>query len=81
MKLATLRDGTRDGTLIVVRRDGKKYAPASDIAPNLQVALDNWEEAEPKLLRLAEKLEEGTLAGSELDVTKLDAPLPRAYEW
>lgn len=81
MKLATLRDGTRDGTLIVVRGDGEAYAPATAVAPNLQVALDNWELAEPKLKAIAEKLDNGALGGSSLDVTKLQAPLPRAYEW
>jgi fumarylacetoacetate (FAA) hydrolase len=81
MKLATLRDGTRDGTLVVVRRDGQVYVPATDVAPNLQSALDNWEVAEPALRALAQRLEEGELSGTPVDVAKLHAPLPRAYEW
>lgn len=81
MKLATLRDGTRDGKLIVVRRDGQVFTPATGIAPNLQAALDDWEKAEPGLRALAEKLESGAIAGEPLEVQQLHSPLPRAYEW
>lgn len=81
MKLATLRDGTRDGKLIVVRRDGAVYAEAKGIAPTLQAALDDWEHAEPQLRALAEKLEKGEVAGTPVEVEKLHSPLPRAYEW
>jgi len=49
MKLATLRDGSRDGKLIVVKRDGSVAAPAAGIAPTLRAALDDWERAEPQL--------------------------------
>ncbi len=49
MKLATLRDGGRDGTLIVVSRDGSRYTPATGIAPTLQAALDDWADVEPRL--------------------------------
>jgi fumarylacetoacetate (FAA) hydrolase len=81
MKLATLRDGSRDGRLIVVRRDGSTYVPADGIAPNLQAALDSWEASEPQLRALAARLERGEVAGRPLDVRQLAAPLPRAYEW
>lgn len=81
MKLATLRDGTRDGKLIVVRRDGQVFASATDIAPSLQAALDDWERAAPALRSLADELESGRVAGEPLDVAKLHSPLPRAYEW
>ena len=47
MKLATLRDGTRDGALVVVRRDGVTFARAHDVARTLQAALDAWERTEP----------------------------------
>ncbi len=79
MKLATLRDGTRDGRLIVVSRDGERHLPAEGIARTMQAALDDWDEAAPKLSALAERLEGGE--GDSLDPTELDAPLPRAYEW
>lgn len=81
MKLATLRDGSRDGSLIVVRKDGKVYAPANEIAPNLQAALDDWERHAPALEALSSSLEAGKVQGRELDVSALASPLPRAYEW
>ncbi|MCI0570333.1 MAG: fumarylacetoacetate hydrolase family protein [Myxococcaceae bacterium] len=81
MKLATLRDGSRDGRLIVVRRDGSTYVPADGIAPTLQAALDSWETTEPKLRELAARLERGEVQGRPVEVQKLAAPLPRAYEW
>jgi fumarylacetoacetate (FAA) hydrolase len=81
MKLATLRDGTRDGTLIVVRRDHQVYAPAQGIARTMQAALDDWAQAAPRLQALFADLESGAVAGTPLEVTRLHAPLPRAYEW
>jgi fumarylacetoacetate (FAA) hydrolase len=81
MKLATLRDGGRDGTLIVVTRDGSRYTPATGIAPTLQAALDDWEHVEPRLRQLADRLSGEPMGGQPLDPTKLHAPLPRAYEW
>lgn len=81
MKLATLRGTTRDGTLIVVRRDGAAFARASGIAPSLQAALDEWERCEPLLRDLAAALERGGVPVEPLEVRALHAPLPRAYEW
>lgn len=79
MKLGTLKDGSRDGKLVVVSRDLARFQDATDIAPNLQAALDRWAEAEPKLKARFDKVEGG--AGEKLAVEKLQAPLPRAYEW
>ncbi len=81
MKLATLRDGTRDGRLLVVRKNGEAGAPSPDAWPTLQRALDEWDVAEPQLRALAAELESGALAGMPIDPTRLAAPLPRAYEW
>lgn len=81
MKLASLRSGGRDGTLVVVTRDGSRYATAGAIAPTLQAALDDWARAEPALRALADELERGRAASQPLDVRALHAPLPRAYEW
>jgi len=77
MRLATLRDGTRDGALIVVMPDGQSYRPARAVAPTLQAALDDWERCEPLLRALSR---EGGGAMS-LDLAALHSPLPRAYEW
>ncbi|MFP2957952.1 fumarylacetoacetate hydrolase family protein [Myxococcus sp. 1LA] len=81
MKLATLKDGTRDGRLIVVKRDNSAYALATNVALTLQAALDDWEAKEPQLRALDAQLEAGTVQSRPLDVGALHAPLPRAYEW
>ena len=52
MKLATLKTGGRDGSLIVVSRNLEHYVPATDIASTLQLALDDWHQAAPRLKRL-----------------------------
>jgi fumarylacetoacetate (FAA) hydrolase len=79
VKLATLRDGSRDGRLVVVRSDGEAAAPAA--VPTLQAALDHWDEHEAELRKLADRLDRGELDGMPVDPTRLAAPLPRAYEW
>ena len=79
MKLATLRDGSRDGRLVVVRSDGEAAAPAA--VPTLQAALDNWDEHEAELRKISNRLDRGELDGIPVDPTRLAAPLPRAYEW
>ncbi len=81
MRLATARDGGRDGRLLLVRRDGQAVADASSIAPSLQAALDRWEICEPALRSLGQALDAGKLQGVPLDPAALHAPLPRAYEW
>ncbi len=81
MKLATLRDGSRDGRLLVVRRDGEVGAPSPDAWPTLQRALDDWTAAEPTLRALADELDRGVHDGVPVDPLRLGAPLPRAYEW
>lgn len=81
MKLATLRNGTRDGELIVANTKGTHYVKATEIAPTMQAALDSWETSEPKLRELASKLDAGEVTGEAIDFDALHAPLPRAYEW
>jgi len=80
VKLASRREG-RDGALLVVSRDGSRCVSASDIAPHLQAALDDWQSAEPALQRRFEQLESGIIAGEATSAVELCAPLPRAYEW
>jgi fumarylacetoacetate (FAA) hydrolase len=81
MRLATLRDGTRDGRLAVVRRDGAALVAAQPVARTLQEALDHWEHCAPRLRSLADDLDAGRAPGEPLDPDELHAPLPRAYEW
>ncbi len=80
MKLASIRHG-RDGALVVVSRDGARFTPASEIAPTLQAALDDWNRTEPLLRARFEELESGKIYGDSLTGVELSAPLPRAYEW
>ncbi|WP_240095686.1 fumarylacetoacetate hydrolase family protein [Thermomonas flagellata] len=82
MKLGSLKEGGRDGTLVVVARDLARAVRADGIAPTLQRALDDWQQAAPRLAALAEDLEAGRAAGAfTLDMQALAAPLPRAYEF
>jgi fumarylacetoacetate (FAA) hydrolase len=82
MKLATLRNNARDGQLLVVNKALTTAVDASDIAPTLQFALDNWVECQPKLQALYEKLNAGQINNTlEFNQLTLSAPLPRAYQW
>jgi fumarylacetoacetate (FAA) hydrolase len=81
MRLATLRDGSPDGRLLVVSRDGRRGIDARAAAVNLRAALDDWQRSEPSLQKLAAELEKGSPAAFELDPSTLGAPLPRATEW
>lgn len=80
MKLATLRDGSRDGYLVVVSRDLER-AVAAPIA-TMREAIEDWERSEPVLRTLSSALEAGTATGAfAFDPAKAMAPLPRAYQW
>ncbi|MGN6227000.1 MAG: fumarylacetoacetate hydrolase family protein [Dyella sp.] len=82
MKLGSLKEGGRDGTLIVVSRDLTHAARATAIAPTLQAALDDWHNAAPRLNALYDEVNAGTAQGRfALDLNALAAPLPRAYEF
>ena len=82
MKLGSLKEGGRDGTLIVVSRDLKCAVKAAGIASTLQAALDDWSNAAPRLNALSDALNAGSAEGSfALEMDKLAAPLPRAYEF
>ncbi|MFC7290380.1 fumarylacetoacetate hydrolase family protein [Hirschia litorea] len=81
MKLATLKNNTRDGALIVVNNALTFYADASHIAATLQAALDDWANISPKLQSLAEDVEAGTGALKAFDQKACESPLPRAYQW
>jgi fumarylacetoacetate (FAA) hydrolase len=81
MKLATLRNGTRDGELVVVSRDLSRALPVPKIAATLQAALDDWPRCSPLLRQAAELLEQAETAGTAFQVERALAPLPRAYQW
>ncbi|TKR29703.1 fumarylacetoacetate hydrolase family protein [Luteimonas gilva] len=82
MKLASLKEGGRDGTLIVASRDLARAVRATGIASTLQQALEDWSNVAPRLSALAQSLEDGSADGVfDLDMAQLAAPLPRAYEF
>lgn len=82
MKLASLKEGGRDGTLIVVTRDLSRAVRATGIAATLQQALEDWGNTAPRLNALYEALNAGEAEGAfALDMKALAAPLPRAYEF
>jgi fumarylacetoacetate (FAA) hydrolase len=82
MKLATVKDGTRDGALYLVSRDLSTAVAAMDIAATLQRALDDWEKVKGPLLDRYDELNLGFLDHSvPFDSLPLAAPLPRAYQW
>ncbi|GHB65176.1 2-keto-4-pentenoate hydratase [Psychrosphaera saromensis] len=80
MKLASLKSG-RDGKLVVVNNTLTKMVSATDIAPTMQAALDDWDNVEPKLNALYADLESGDVVGEIFDQTNCESPLPRAYQW
>jgi fumarylacetoacetate (FAA) hydrolase len=82
MKLGSLKEGGRDGTLVVVSRDLARGVRATGIAPTLQRALEDWSNAAPRLAALSEALNDGSADGAfDLDMQALASPLPRAYEF
>lgn len=82
MKLATHRDGTRDGCLLVVSRDLAHALKADHIAPTLQAALDDWDYCAPQLEQLCNEVDAGQSNRIfELDPKTLMAPLPRAHQF
>jgi len=82
MKLATLKDGSRDGQLIVVSRDLRTAAIADAIAPTLQRALDDWPFYAPQLVELYDALNQGRARNAfAFEPKDCMAPLPRAFQW
>lgn len=81
MKLATLKNGSRDGQLVVVSRDLTRYTDASFLVPTLQAALDNWARVAPHLEAMAEGLEHGAVPSLRFHEHDAESPLPRAYQW
>ena len=87
MKLGSLKEGGRDGTLIVVSRDLTRAVKATGIAATMQHAVENWQATAPRLNSLYEVLnlsKAETINGEPvfaLDFAALASPLPRAYEF
>ena len=81
MKLATKRNSSRDGQLVVVSKDLARYIEATDVASTLQAVLDDWDAMSPKLQSLSDKLNADTSMGQAFDQSAVESPLPRAYQW
>ena len=90
MKLATLKQGGRDGTLVVVSRDLAYCQAVGEIARTLQQALDDWNEARPRLQQVYDLLNQGVAHGTAQQAARhaipfapehCHSPLPRAYQW
>ena len=81
MKLATLKNGSRDGKLVVVSRDLTRFTDASFLVPTLQAALDDWQRISPHLAAMAESLETGSVPSARFHENDARSPLPRAYQW
>ena len=78
MKLASIKNGTRDGALVVLSNDLRRMVSASSVARSLQEALDNWASCSPKLQQLAHQAEE---SDTPFDPANAHSPLPRAFQW
>lgn len=82
MKLATLRDGSRDGQLLVVSRDLRRACHAGAVVPTMQAAIERWNSVEPELQRLYARLNEGDVQDAfDFDQRAAAAPFPRAYQF
>jgi fumarylacetoacetate (FAA) hydrolase len=82
VKLATLRDGSRDGHLVIVSADLSRAISARPIARTMQDALDRWGKVEQRLRERSDALNNGRLDGSfQFSAKACAAPLPRAYHW
>jgi fumarylacetoacetate (FAA) hydrolase len=81
MKLATLKNGTRDGKLVVVSRDLTRFTDASFLVPTLQDALDDWQRIAPHLAAMAQSLEADAVPSARFHENDAHSPLPRAYQW
>lgn len=80
MKLASINQG-RDGELIVVDNQMQRYVSATEIAPTLQTALDNWDNCKEPLAALYLQLENGEIDSQAFNSEICASPLPRAFQW
>lgn len=82
MKLASLKNNTRDGQLVVVNRQLSKAIAVTDIATTMQAAIDNWAEVAPKLEAVYQALNSDELDNAIVfEQSACESPLPRAYQW
>jgi len=82
MKLATLKQGGRDGTLVVVSRDMTRCQIVSGVSNTLQQALDHWDDVVAELELAYDMLNNGRAHHAiPFNPVQCHSPLPRAYQW
>ncbi len=82
MKFASLKNGRRDGCLMVVSRDLRRAVAVPHLAPTLQAALDDWDRLAPRLQEVTQAINSGAIPGEmPFRPEDLYSPLPRAYQW
>jgi fumarylacetoacetate (FAA) hydrolase len=81
-RVATRRNGRRDGELMLVRPDGAAWVALSSVAPTLQALLDDWPTLAPRVTQFQAQCEAAGWSGAQrLDSAQCMAPLPRAFQW
>ena len=80
MKFASLKNGSRDGQLVVVSRDLTRFSTVDSVL-TLQDLLDNWGEKVSVVSAVYDKLNAEGSFGDSFSAQSLLSPLPRAYEW
>lgn len=82
MKLGSLKDGGRDGTLVVVDKDLRRMVRAIGIAATMQEAIENWDRVAPRLAALSEALNSGAVSDAmPFDAALMASPFPRAFQF
>ncbi len=82
MKLATLKNGSRDGRLVVVSRDLQRAVDAAAFAPTMQFAIEHWSQVAGGLAALYDKLNAGRVEGAfAFDPAQCMSPLPRTHQF
>jgi len=82
MKLASLKNNTRDGQLVVVSRDLSRAVKVADIAQTMQQLLDRWATLAPRVEAVYKQLNAGEMAEAfDFVQSQCESPLPRAYQW
>jgi len=82
MKLASLKNSSRDGLPIMVSRDLRKAVDISEISPSIRQVLERWKVLEPTLQSLSDRLNEGHIPDAfDLSPGQLESPLPRTFQW
>jgi fumarylacetoacetate (FAA) hydrolase len=82
LKLATIKNGSRDGRLAIASKDLARAVFADDIAPTLLQAIERWPSVEASLRERSNELDAGTASGTfSFDTAQAMAPLPRCYQW